>query len=184
MLGSAAGGPEFGRLRPSPCIGTKCAGRMTTLDVKPFAMAPDPSYRWKVMTAVLAVMSLALALVLATTTGFIGGQSDMEALAGDYNAAWASLDGDAVAGFFPANGRIQFIDGTGTYIGPESVATYANNYPAVSVLESGDLFVDGSYAVSPFRWNFGGIWGDAEGLLEVHEYGSAGNTRVDPVVFT
>ncbi|MBK5266411.1 MAG: hypothetical protein JJE47_03170 [Acidimicrobiia bacterium] len=105
---------------------------MTTLDVKPLTSESARSNPWKITTAILAIVSLGLALVLATTTGFIGGQSDMETLAADYNAAWASLDGDAVADSFPANGRIQFIDGSGTYIGPEAIANYANTYPAGS----------------------------------------------------
>ena len=138
--------------------------KMTTLDVKPAVTTPDTSNRWKVMTAIFAVLSLALALMLATTTGFIGGQSDMEALVADYNAAWVSLDGDAVAEFFPAIGRIQFMDGTGAYIGPEAIARYANTYPAVSTLEMGETFIDGPYAISPYKWDFGATWGEAEGI--------------------
>ena len=154
---------------------------MTTLDVKPVVTTPDTSNRWKVMTAVFAVISLALALVLATTTGFIGGQSDMEALVADYNAAWTNLDGDAVAGFFPANGRIQFIDGSGTYIGPEAIARYANNYPAVSTLESGETFIDGPYAISPYKWDFGAACGVSEGIsvLKIE-----GNQVVAHYIFT
>ena len=137
---------------------------MTTLDVKPLTTEPARANPWKIATAILAVVSLGLALVLATTTGFIGGQTDMEALAADYNAAWASLDGDAVAEFFPTNGRIQFMNGTGTYIGPEEIARYANGYPAAAVLETGEPFIDGPFLVSPFHWEFGGIWGDADGI--------------------
>ena len=137
---------------------------MTTLDVKPLTSESARSNPWKITTAILAIVSLGLALVLAMTTGFIGGQSDMEALAADYNAAWATLDGDAVAEFFPANGRIQFVNGSGTYVGPEAIANYANNYPAASVLEIGDLLIDGNFVVSPYRWDFGGYWGDVEGI--------------------
>lgn len=137
---------------------------MTTLDVKPLTSESARSNPWKITTAILAIVSLGLALVLATTTGFIGGQTDLEALAADYNAAWASLDGDAVAEFFPANGRIQFVNGTGTYVGPEAIANYANNYPAASVLVSGDPFTDGEFVVLPYQWDFGGFWGDVEGI--------------------
>lgn len=139
---------------------------MTTTDVKSRAAdtSPGPTTPWKVATAVLAVISIALALVLATTTGFIGGQSDIEAIAADYNAAWVDLDAEGVASFFAENGSIRFVTGTGTFAGLDAITTYAAGYPVGSVLENGTMSSDGAFVVSPYHWEFGGTGGEADGI--------------------
>ena len=45
---------------------------MTTLDVKPLTSESARSNPWKITTAILAIVSLGLALVLATTAWLLG----------------------------------------------------------------------------------------------------------------
>ena len=129
---------------------------MTTLDVKPHEMdsAAAPAALWKVATVVLAVVAAALAAALMVATGVFAGQSDVEAIAEEYHAAWAELDAEAVAAFFPEQGGIYFAANGPQYVGHEAIQAYAASYVTGSVLESNLLSSEGRFVVTRFVWSW------------------------------
>jgi hypothetical protein len=131
---------------------------MTSLDVKPqpTAVPTRSATPWIVATAVVSVIAVALAIILMAATGVFAGQSDAEGVAADYHDAWASLDSEAVAGFFPEYGSIEFVPEGVTYEGPAEIAAYAEEYSADAVLSTGDSVSKGSFVATPYEWDWTG----------------------------
>ncbi len=129
---------------------------MTTLDVKPLETdsAAAAAAPWKMATVVLAVVAVALVAALMAVTGVFAGQSDVEAISAEYHAAWADLDADAVASFFPENGGIYFAANGPEYVGHQEIQAYAASYLTGSVIETGQIVSDGPYVIVPFVWDW------------------------------
>lgn len=114
--------------------------------------------RWKMVAAVLAVVVVTLAVILMISTGLLGGPNDVEAIATDFQEAWSALDGDAVAAFFPEDGKIEFLEYGRTIVGPEAIRESVNSSPSAntSVLQFGDSVTDGRFVATPFTWTLTG----------------------------
>ncbi len=131
---------------------------MTHTDERARVSASDTraANRWKMVAAVLAVVIVTLAVILMISTGLLGGPNDVEAIATDFQEAWAALDGDAVAAFFPEDGKIEFLEYGRTIVGPEAIRESFNSSPSPAVLEFGDSVTDGRFVASPFTWTLTG----------------------------
>ena len=129
---------------------------MTTLDVKPLETdsAAAAAAPWKVATVVLAVVAVALVAALMAVTGVFTAQSDVEAIAEEYHAAWADLDANGVAAFFPENGGIYFAANGPQYVGAQEIQGYVEGYATGSVIETGQIVSDGPYVIVPFVWDW------------------------------
>jgi len=130
---------------------------MTRTDV-PRVSASDTraGTSWKLVAAVLAVIVVVLAVILMISTGVLGGPSDVEAVAVDFGDAWAALDGDAVAAFFPEDGRIEFLDGSAAIVGRDAIADFVAETPSIATVEFGDRVTDGRFVAGPYSWDLDG----------------------------